>query len=312
MRRARITYEGALHHGMNRGIDGNDIFTGRKSKAIFLELMTEAARKFKVRILAYTIMDNHYHLILENSSGRMSDFFRLLNGNYGLIYRKFSGEKGYVFQGRYKSTLIDLEGYLRIAIRYALLNPVRAGIVSTYNHYLWSSANEYFSDKSTDIVDHQFVNDLFSSKDDFIEFMTSDQMVELIPRHTKYGEVLGSNEFEKLAKEKFDRRAKGLSLGWKRAEDQDPIFNPVEKVIWEFERRFGQKIEELNLSTHEGKRLRGELLVRLKDIAGLKYSEIINITPFTNLKFPSLGKLYKDASIRRKGNSFSIEKKVKK
>ncbi len=74
MRRARITYEGALHHAMNRGINGDDIFVGSKSKTTFLDLMQDTARKLKIRILAYCIMDNHYHLILENSSGRMSDF----------------------------------------------------------------------------------------------------------------------------------------------------------------------------------------------------------------------------------------------
>jgi REP element-mobilizing transposase RayT len=111
------------------------------------------AKNLKIKILAYCIMANHYHLILENSSGRMSDFFRQLNGNYGMIYRKLYGEHGYVFQGRYKSTLIQADAYLRIAIRYALLNPVRAGLVTKFDNYIWSSANEYFSEMSSDLVD---------------------------------------------------------------------------------------------------------------------------------------------------------------
>ena len=119
--------------------------------------MADTARNLKVRILAYCIMDSHYHLILENSSGRMSDFFRQLNGNFGMIYRKLHGEEGYVFQSRYKSTLIQAEGYLRIAIRYALLNPVRTGLVAKYDHYPWSSASEYFSQKSKGVVDNQFL-----------------------------------------------------------------------------------------------------------------------------------------------------------
>ena len=121
---------------------------------------------------------------------------------------------------------------------------------------------------------------------------------EFLPRQTKYGEILGDKEFEKSAFEKFDRREKKLSIGWKRSDDQDSIFNPVEKVIWEFEQKIDMPIEELDISRHVGKRLRGELLIRLKDIAGLKYIEIIEIPPFDNLKLPSLGKLYRDAKAR--------------
>ncbi len=312
MRRARITYEGALHHGMNRGINGDEIFSESKSKAMFLDLLEGAAKTLKIRILAYCIMNNHYHLILENSNGRMSDFFRQLNGNYGMNYRKLYGEHGYVFQGRFKSTLIQEEGYLRVSIRYALLNPVRAGLVARFDQYIWSSANEYFSGDSSGIVDSRYVEELFSSKEDFLGFMALNPTEELMPRQTQYGEILGDKEFEKTAVEKFDRREKRLSVGYKRASDQDPIFNPVAKVIWEFERKIGQPIIDIEVSTHEGKRLRGELLVRLKDIAGLKYREIIEIPPFDNLKFPSMGKLYRDAKSRIQKQKAEQTEKVKK
>jgi hypothetical protein len=61
-------------------------------------------------------------------------------------------------------------------------------------------------------------------------------------------------------------------------------------------------IEELDISTHVGKRLRGELLIRLKDTAGLKYIDIIEIPLFNNLKLPSLGKLYRDAKVYMQNN----------
>ena len=56
------------------------------------------------------------------------------SGQYGMIFRKLHGEHGYVFQGRYKSTLIQEDSYLRTAIRYALLNPVRAGLVMKFDN----------------------------------------------------------------------------------------------------------------------------------------------------------------------------------
>jgi putative transposase len=59
---------------MNRGYGGNDIFTGNKNKSQFLDYLEDYAKKMRIRLFAYCLMDNHYHLVLENSSGRMSDF----------------------------------------------------------------------------------------------------------------------------------------------------------------------------------------------------------------------------------------------
>jgi putative transposase len=93
MKRVRITYPGAFHHLMNRGFEGKTILMSKETKAQFLDYMEDAAKKMKVRIFAYSILDTHYHLVLENSSGRMSDFMKLLNGQYGRYYRKITGGK---------------------------------------------------------------------------------------------------------------------------------------------------------------------------------------------------------------------------
>ena len=98
MRRARVVYDGSYHHVMNRGLEGRSIFLGDKSKSFFLNLLKEKSKKLKIRLLGYCVMDNHYHLILQNSSAKLSEFMKQLNGHYGMIYRKKEGEKGYVFQ----------------------------------------------------------------------------------------------------------------------------------------------------------------------------------------------------------------------
>ncbi|MCK4761881.1 MAG: transposase [Candidatus Aminicenantes bacterium] len=129
---------------MNRGYNGNHIFEGNKNKSQFLDYLEWAAKQMKIRLFAYCVLDNHYHLVMENSSGRMSDFAKLLNGQYGSYYRKIDGGKGYVFQSRFKSTIIENDSYLIKSIVYCLQNPVRAGIVSIAEHYIWSSARFYF------------------------------------------------------------------------------------------------------------------------------------------------------------------------
>ncbi len=74
MRIARVTYKGAYHHVMNRGIEGKNIFPDDKAKQYFLNILCDKSRNLKIRLLARCVMDSHYHLTLQNSSGRLSDF----------------------------------------------------------------------------------------------------------------------------------------------------------------------------------------------------------------------------------------------
>jgi hypothetical protein len=224
-----------------------------------------------------------------------------------MYYRKTTGGTGYVFQSRYKSTLIQNDSYLKTAIGYALLNPVRAKIVRVFDEYHWSSAGDYFSKETSNIVDSDFVNELFGSKRELVNFLESILYKELPLVQTKYGEILGEKEFMKIAVSRFDRREKDFGIGMKRMDDR--FFEPVEKVIWEFEKKIGIKIEAINVSTRIGKRLRGELLVRLRDLGGLRYTEINEIPPFDSLLLTSMRKLYKDTKRRLQKDN---EKKVTK
>ena len=108
------------------------------------------------------------------------------------------------------------------------------------------------------------------------------------------GEFLGSDDFIKAAFEKFDRRKKPSqqSHGVQRLDEH--YFEPVEKVVWEFEKMKNIKIDDINTTTHDGKRLRGEFLVYLKEKAGLKYKEIGEIEIFGDLSFVSLRSIYRN------------------
>jgi putative transposase len=298
MIRARITYPGAFHHAMNRGHDGTDIFVGNKNKSLFFECLAEATAKMKIRIFAYCIMDTHYHLILENTNGKMSEFMKRLNGHYGSYYRTASGGKGYVFQGRFKSTLIDRDSYLIQSIAYLLRNPVRAGLVHNAKDYTWSSINAYYSKRNNDVVDADFVNELFESKEQLMAAVHTIGTRELPVKITKYGEFLGSVNFFKSAQIKYDRRKIPAeeSRGTQRTDDL--YFDSVEKVFQEFQNINRVKIEEIDTNTLEGKRLRGELLVLLKDKCGLLYKEIGEIDIFSDLRHNSLRGIYRNRRIK--------------
>jgi len=296
MRRARITYEGAFHHVMNRGIKGEAIFSGDLEKSQFLDYLKEFSQKMRIRVLAYCVMDNHYHLVIQNLSGRMSDFLKLVNGSYGMFYRKTHGGKGYVFQNRYHSTLIQEESYLLTAIAYVLQNPVRAGLVTNFSDFTWSSVGEYYSAKETGIVYRGYVEGLFESREMFISFVDDSGIDELPIQKTRVGNVLGDQNFFHEAMGKFDRRANPDSsqdIGVHRSDEK--YFEPVLKIFQEFEMKIGMKVDDIDLGTHSGKKMRAELLVLLKDYCGLKYKEIAALDLFVDVRANSLPQIYKNA-----------------
>jgi len=306
MRRARLTYKGAYHHVMNRGHGGEEIFYDDESKARFLDILEAKSTAQKIRIFTYCIMDNHYHLILENSSGKLSEFMKQLNGEYGTYYRKRVGGAGYVFQGRFKSTLIQEDKYMNMALVYTLLNPIRAGIVKSVRQYKWSSIRDYFANRTTSFIDKEFVNKLFGQKEvlrDLVKERGGRRLPIKMTRPAcrslgvgRGGEVLGDERFIEKAIRRFDRRKQKSRSKKMRKEEYD--FSFVKRMIKEFERGKGHKIERIDVRTRAGRTLRDELLVMLKDEAGLPYSEIIRYPPIQTLKYSSLGQTYKRAKAR--------------
>lgn len=293
MRKTRVTWSGAYHHIMSRGINHEKIFGDDKIKSFYLNLLKEKSKKFRIRIFAYCVMDNHLHLILENSSGRMSDMFRQLNGQYASYYRKKRGGRGYVFHDRFKSTIIQDDYYLISALLYTLRNPVKAGIVEDYSEYRWSSGKEYFVKPKSGIVDVDFVLALFGGANELDKQIRGSEGEEFRGKYSKFGAFWGEENFPDEIEEKFNRRTTGDGVRRRRSDDMH--FEPVEKVIHEFEKKYKVKIEDIDTDCHYGKRLRGELLVLLRDLAGLKYREIIEFSMFSDVQYRSMGHLYKNA-----------------
>jgi len=296
MRRARLTYPGAFHHVVNRGIKGEYIFPGDVDKQTFLEILSEKAAILGVRLIGYCVMSNHFHLLLENSSGRMSDLLKQVNGSYGIYYRRRHGGKGYVFQGRFQSTLIQDDSYLRLAILYLLQNPVRAGLVPTISEYPWSSAGDYLQKNKHPLADVTFVHELWGGKKYLLREILSSRLEKLSIKKSDFGDLLGEYEFLEKALDKRDKRVDEKTSERRRRDDS--YFEPVRKVYWELEKRHGIKFEQMDFGTLAEKQLRGELLVYLKDLSGLTYREIAQLPEFSELKLHSLAKLYKDAKKR--------------
>ncbi len=281
---------------MNRGIRGEYIFPDDVDKQTLLEILAEKAKILGVHLIGYCVMSNHYHVLLENSSGRMSALLKVVNGSYGIYYRHKHGGKGCVFQNRFKSTLIQDDAYLRLAILYLLQNPVRAGLVANGIEYPWSSAGEYLEKTRKPVTDVPFVHGLWGGKKLMIKEIMGAQPDKLPIKKSDFGDLLGEYKFLTKALERRDQRVDEKSLERRRKDDN--WFEPVGKVYKELEKEYGIKFERLDYGTLAGKQWRGELLVRLKELSGLTYREIAQLPEFADIKLHSLAKLYKDARKR--------------
>jgi len=141
----RIQYPDAWYHVMNRGRRGEDIFSDDQDYIMFTELLKETSEMWNVRIAAYCLLPNHYHMLVQTPDANISRSMRHLNGVYTQRYNSRHRCDGQLFRGRYKSILIDTDSYLLQAVRYIHRNPLGAGLVESIDAYKWSSHKGYLS-----------------------------------------------------------------------------------------------------------------------------------------------------------------------
>lgn len=135
----RIEYEGAVYHVTSRGNARADIYLLDDDYDLFLEALAHVSDRFSWICHAYCLMDNHYHLMIETPQANLSRGMRQLNGIYTQRFNRRHERVGHVFQGRFKSIVVDKDSYLLELSRYVVLNPVRAGMVEHAGGWPWSS-----------------------------------------------------------------------------------------------------------------------------------------------------------------------------
>lgn len=108
----RIEYPGAIYHVMARGNARNPIYLNVNDRAMFLNVLSNVVSDLNWLCHAYCLMPNHYHLLIETLDGNLSHGMRQLNGGYIQRFHKRHGTFEHVFQGRFKSILVDKDSYL--------------------------------------------------------------------------------------------------------------------------------------------------------------------------------------------------------
>ncbi len=138
----RLEFPGALYHLTARGNARQTIFEDDADRRRFLRLLGREVEQQGWLCYAYCLMDNHYHLLIETPEGNLVNGMRRLNGAYTQGFNRRHLRVGHLFQGRYKSIVVERDAYLKELCRYIVLNPVRAGMVEAAHQWRWSSYAE--------------------------------------------------------------------------------------------------------------------------------------------------------------------------
>ena len=147
---------------LSRHLPGNDrrvIFRDDHDRACFLERLRSAREIFSVRVHAYVLMSNHFHLIVETPKANLSEFMRQFNISYTGYYNRRHRRIGHLYQGRFKAIVVDKDSYLLQLSRYVHLNPIRIKLkmqppererTGEILQYRWSSLPGYIDGKRQD------------------------------------------------------------------------------------------------------------------------------------------------------------------
>lgn len=240
-RQWRVEYKGALYHVLSRGNQQQNIFLDNIDRINFLKVVEEMAERFNLKIFAYVLISNHYHILLKTIEPNLSKSMQWLGTTYTRRFNNRHHVSGHLFQGRFKSIVIQNDAYLMQLSYYIHCNPLRAKMIERLIDYDWSSYRYYAYERkspkwlTTSNILKQFRN--ISNKHRAYRIKTqkySDEKTK-ISENIRYNIICGSKKFIKKIKDKYlsEPPDKELSQGTKLycEIDSDKIINQAAKIL---------------------------------------------------------------------------------
>ncbi len=141
------------YHVISRGNNKSLIFHGENDYKTYLDILLQAKRLFGFCLYHYALMPNHVHLLLNPTGDKLSKIMHAIQMNYARYYCKKYNFVGHVWQGRFKSIVIENDAQLLSCGNYIEMNPVRAGLVNRPEDWEWSSNRYYAQGAINSLID---------------------------------------------------------------------------------------------------------------------------------------------------------------
>ncbi len=144
-RKARTLGDGCIYHVMNRGNAGQLVFRQGHDHLAFLDMLLYAKQRYKVELFAFCLLRDHFHLLVRPHRARnLSHCMQWLQTSFARRFNDYYGTEGPLWQGRYKSFLVQEDEHLLTVMSFIEGHPLRQGLVETAEDYVWSSHRENY------------------------------------------------------------------------------------------------------------------------------------------------------------------------
>jgi REP element-mobilizing transposase RayT len=311
-RALRIKYKNALYHITSRGNERRNIFAADPDRDFFLKTLKESLNTYNVILYSYVLMSNHFHLLLETPLANLSEFMRQFNITYTSYYNRKYNRVGHLFQGRYKSILVQKDNYLHILSRYIHLNPVRVlkmenVPLSEREKYLrqfkWSSLKGYINkDNTQSFVDYQTIlleygGDNPKGRNNYWQALQSDLSSKLeIKKQIIGNSILGNEQFIQEIKEKYLMKREKEIPSVKKIHS----YCTKDKVIEITCREIGKTWEQLKSTPDSHRQILMEMLYRYTGLNNREIGELMALDYSTVSvgRRRLRGKLFNDSELR--------------
>lgn len=228
-RKPRFNIVGVPQHVIQRGNNREPCFFEKSDYERYLEDLSIAAEKYDCRVHAYVLMTNHTHLLVTPmAENAVSEMMQSLGRRYVQYINKTYKRSGTLWEGRFKSCLVDSEKYLLTCMQYIEMNPVRASMVEHPGDYQWSSyAATAQIEKSKLIVEHPVYSSLgktdeqrrYAYRELFSQYMDKD-LIHEIRNALNHELVLGRSYFKEKIKQLTNRETEPGMPGRPRVEEE--------------------------------------------------------------------------------------------
>ncbi len=225
----RLRLAGVPQHVVQRGNNRQNSFFDDSDYAVYLDKLKEYSRKYAVDVHSYVLMTNHVHLLMTpHESDAISRLMQSLGRYYVRYINTTYGRTGTLWEGRYKSTLVDSDRYFLTVSRYIELNPVRARMVTRPEDYPWSSYHRNAMGKEIELITPHALYLALGQTDaerqaayrSLFDQEMSDGQLKEIREATNKAWVLGGDRFIKQIEAQTGRRARPLARGGDRKSEK--------------------------------------------------------------------------------------------
>jgi putative transposase len=210
--------DSSVYHVINRGNGGQVVFRKDKDYEAFIGVMEEAKARYSVKIFAYCLMPNHFHMVLMPAKAEhLSKMMQWIMTSHVRRYHRHYGTSGHIWQGRYRSFLIQKDSHLLMVLRYVESNPLRAGLVNSAMDWLWSSCLETTGKKLRLLIDEvpiELPKDWGEYVDEPMARKELDKLRQSLNRQSPYGSLSWQVQMGKELGLESTLRPRGRPAKW--------------------------------------------------------------------------------------------------